>query len=105
MQQQLYSQAVLLHMLNARSGRHSPHTKFHWMLLVWVPRYVYASILLPLVPFEPTDRFQANLTEISAKRVSSHKLHDGFLLAVSVKRRFRLFFLTLQGSHGNGGEI
>ena len=78
MHQQLSSQPVLLHMLNATSGRHSPRTKFHLMLLVWFPRYVYVSILLPLIPFEPTDHFQANLTEISAKRVSSHKLHDGF---------------------------
>lgn len=77
MHQQLYSQPVWLHMLNAKSGRHSPRTKFHLMLLVWFPRYVYVPILLPLIRFEPTDHFQANLTE-SAKRLSSHKLHDGF---------------------------
>lgn len=63
MHQQLYSQPVLLHMLNARSGRHSPHTKFHLMLLVGFPRYMYVSILLLLIPFEPTDHFQANLTK------------------------------------------
>lgn len=43
------------------------------------------------------------------KELSSLQLHDGFLLAVSVKRgcniKFKKFFLTLQDSHENGGEI
>ena len=95
----LFSTCLVAH-ANATSGRHSPRTKFHLMLLVWFPRYVSVSILLPLIPFEPTDHFQANLTEISAKRVSSHKLHDGFLSAVAVKRRcnvssnFFFFYIT-----------
>lgn len=69
MHQQLCSQPVFLHMLNTRSRRHSPHTKFHLMLLVWFPRYVYASILLPLIPFEPTNHFQANVTKCKESKL------------------------------------
>lgn len=97
MHQQLCSQPVFLHMLNARSGRHSPHTIFHLMLLVWFPRYVYVSILLPLIPFEPTNHFQANL---SAKRVNYHKLHDSFVSNHCEKRvpyQFKLLFFDITG--------